>query len=441
MDEISKLLAPPTIKYLHFLTYIIYIMLMFHLTYIGMMLVSTILSVGYRKWKPELSDNFLRLISGNKSLWVILGIIPAVSLALLYKIMLYNTVIPIHLFLLRIMGLLALAFILLYIYIRRGNWIAGAASILVLLGYSFHFIDIEALLIFPEKWFFLKAPIPYPIYYITPLLHFGEFLFISFIITGGWILIYFFKWPETRLTENSPHFDIMKYHGYGLILAGSLPVPVLLLIDLFNLPDYALSIPVFIISAFIIILLSIMGYGALTNLLYKKNKISFFGTSAFILALLLFGLMNAGEVIIEHNSNIESEQVLLSNAEKNWTNFTFKHEGLYAKNQVVDEKMGEQIYKDKCSACHSFDKKVVGPAYNDVLPKYLTKQDELIAFVENPKKINPAFPVMPNPGLSPIQIKSVVKFLMQKISGNAATPPSVKKEEIEKNEPEGDKRD
>jgi len=79
---------------------------------------------------------------------------------------------------------------------------------------------------------------------------------------------------------------------------------------------------------------------------------------------------------------------------------------------------GEDIYKSKCSACHAFDKIIVGPAYKDVLPKYGDDLNKLSAFILNPVKINPQFPPMPNQGLKPSEAKAVAEYLIQKYSAN-----------------------
>jgi cytochrome c len=77
---------------------------------------------------------------------------------------------------------------------------------------------------------------------------------------------------------------------------------------------------------------------------------------------------------------------------------------------------GEDIYNAKCSACHLFDQKKVGPPYNTVIPKYLGKKDQLIAFVLNPVKVDPAYPNMPNQGLRPAEADSIASFLLRKFS-------------------------
>jgi cytochrome c len=80
---------------------------------------------------------------------------------------------------------------------------------------------------------------------------------------------------------------------------------------------------------------------------------------------------------------------------------------------------GEDIYNAKCSACHMFDQKKVGPPYRVVLPKYAGDKAKLIAFVLNPVKVDPAYPPMPNQGLKPAEADSIASYLLSKYGGPA----------------------
>jgi cytochrome c551/c552 len=83
---------------------------------------------------------------------------------------------------------------------------------------------------------------------------------------------------------------------------------------------------------------------------------------------------------------------------------------------------GREIYEGKCSACHLFDQKKVGPPYNTVIPKYKGKKAEMIAFVLNPTKVDPAYPSMPSQGLKPAEADSIVTYLLAKYADAAPAP-------------------
>jgi cytochrome c len=83
---------------------------------------------------------------------------------------------------------------------------------------------------------------------------------------------------------------------------------------------------------------------------------------------------------------------------------------------TVAELNGAEIYTNRCASCHKFEQKLVGPAHFDVLPKYVGKEAELIAFIRNPIKVDPAFPPMTNPGLKPQEAEAVAKYLLEEFA-------------------------
>jgi cytochrome c len=87
---------------------------------------------------------------------------------------------------------------------------------------------------------------------------------------------------------------------------------------------------------------------------------------------------------------------------------------------------GEDIYNGRCSACHLFDEKKIGPAYKDVIPKYGGDKARIMAFVMNPVKMNPAFPPMPNQGLKPAEADSIVSYILHHLEKThpASSPPN-----------------
>jgi cytochrome c len=117
-----------------------------------------------------------------------------------------------------------------------------------------------------------------------------------------------------------------------------------------------------------------------------------------------------------------NDQVALYNATKGQAAFlSYRHEteieDLKSKLGVAGVVFtGEDIFNAKCSACHTFDAKKVGPAYKDVLPKYVGRKEQMMAFVLNPIKIDPAFPPMPGQGLKPAEADSIVSYLLRKIA-------------------------
>jgi len=83
---------------------------------------------------------------------------------------------------------------------------------------------------------------------------------------------------------------------------------------------------------------------------------------------------------------------------------------------------GQEIYDAKCSACHLFDQKKVGPPYKTVIPKYEGKKAQLLAFILNPVKVDPAYPNMPNQGLKPAEADSIATYLLTRFAPAKGAP-------------------
>lgn len=82
----------------------------------------------------------------------------------------------------------------------------------------------------------------------------------------------------------------------------------------------------------------------------------------------------------------------------------------------IDLARGEEVLNNVCRACHAWDRRVVGPAYNDVMPKYVGQLDALKEYIRNPVKVNPDYPPMPNLGLSEPDIDAVSHYLLSQVN-------------------------
>jgi cytochrome c551/c552 len=76
---------------------------------------------------------------------------------------------------------------------------------------------------------------------------------------------------------------------------------------------------------------------------------------------------------------------------------------------------GKSVFETVCAVCHRFDSRLVGPPFNEVVPKYKGNVEGLKAFIRNPVKVNPAYPAMPKHALSEEEIDAVARYLMTSV--------------------------
>lgn len=76
------------------------------------------------------------------------------------------------------------------------------------------------------------------------------------------------------------------------------------------------------------------------------------------------------------------------------------------------------LKKHNCVACHQVDKKIIGPAYNEVAKKYKGQKDIAVKVAEKVKKGGQGawgpVPMPPNPQVADADIKKMVDFILSR---------------------------
>lgn len=72
--------------------------------------------------------------------------------------------------------------------------------------------------------------------------------------------------------------------------------------------------------------------------------------------------------------------------------------------------------KHNCTACHAVDKKLVGPAYQEVAKKYAGQKDAEASLIKSVKTGSSGkwgqVPMPPNPGPSDAETKTLVQWIL-----------------------------
>jgi cytochrome c len=441
MEFLNNFVLPQSTEHIELLHYMLLIVLFLFIPFISIVFGGIILSVIYRRKGVKENNNFyLRLAKEiaeittiNKSVGFILGIAPIIASILIYSQLLHNSQVTN----LNYLGL-ALVFVtisLIFIYSFRYslsfnsifNSFSGKEVVDPAVIEDVHKLSDESnriskkagslglLFLFLGLWFFvtgLTIPTLYSSWKIDNFI-FGLFSwevlsrFIFYILfalalTGGMVLFTFLEDEKKKRVKDEEYSIFVKQKIVRVTFFASIFIPALLLTSVFGLPASSLTGTVFFYAIISLILL-FLGYHFLYLL---TNEIK--GTTA---ALLFFAL------IFSIAAFIISDQKAMASATK------FQSASLSAEfDKYFAELKGEgktviinaaEIYQVKCASCHKWDQKLVGPAHLDVLPKYVGKEAQLVAFIRNPAKVDPAYPPMPNPGLKPNEADAVAKYLLE----------------------------
>jgi cytochrome c len=137
----------------------------------------------------------------------------------------------------------------------------------------------------------------------------------------------------------------------------------------------------------------------------KESSLRFRNSALFLFLIFFVFIIIKDQYAFETSSQIQFKELA--------ENYTVYEEDLKKEFGTFTESIsGADIYNGRCIACHQYDKKVVGPPYNSVLPKYEGDLEALSSYILNPVKVNPEYPAMPNQGLKPNEAKAVAEYLM-----------------------------
>ncbi len=441
MDFLDKLVISLSGEHIQLLHYLQMLILFIFIPFISIVLGGTTLSLYYRKKgiKEEnntylkFSKDIIETLTISKWVGLILGIMPVLTSVLLMVQVFHGSklisvnYLTISFFLI----VISLIFIYSYRYSLSINELFNAIK-----KYKIDDIEVEdsinkfrqntrnivsktgivgLVILLLSLWFFVAAfvtalePSQFTDKnFISVILQwhviskFIFFILIAFAFTGASILFLFFYWEGGKKLISDSYKDFVKDLSIKLTMTASLAVPIFIALNLFALPDNAFSSAVFGFTILGLLLLFLL-YHMLYSMM-KFSSLKFSGQVFLVMLFVIFSVVVKDQAAIDNATELQSE--MLS------SQYQAKMQEIMAKTEKPKKISGEQIFQNICSACHAFDHKVVGPPYQQTMPKYEGKIPQLVNFILNPTQNNPGYPPMPNPGLTRPQAEAVAHYIM-----------------------------
>jgi len=408
--------------------------------YMSVLFGGIIISFWYRrKGLSESNPMYLRFaidvietLTVNKSIGVILGIVPAFTFVLIFAQLIHNTESSALIYLLTALLFSIIAIILVYTYRysvtfgrlfdslkeavsenessneQLSNYRDGSIQVGTRSGrYGIIFLFLSLYLIVAAISVTTYSTgdngIFGNLFALKIIFRFIQFIAAAFTITGGTIFFAFFFWDGGKKIDDVIYKAFIKKRALYLTFTGALLLPIIICIDIIILPETVLSGAIFIYGILSLFLLFIV-----YHFLYSMIRNSDLKFSGAVFLLVLGSLL----------AIIVKDQLAMGNALKPNAVILASKYDTYLKDLEGGDKgteavSGEQIFKNICSSCHSFDHKIVGPPYKLTLPKYEGHLNQLVAFIRNPVKKNPDYPPMPNPGLRPTEAQAIAEWIMK----------------------------
>ena len=438
MDFLDKLVLPQSLDHIALVHYMAIVILFLFVPFISLVLGGTVISL-YSKSKGKndtdgfsykFSKEVIELTTFTKGAGLGLGVIPLTALILLYAQVLHNLkVVAIWFF---IFAFLFIMIGLVFVYTYRYSWAfaslfssvkleeqekeysafasnvakvnrkSGYWGIIFLLVGTYFFVGALNLASNAADW--EATGVLYLLTSGSVLIKWIHFITAALALTGGFLLFIYFFWEGGKKFENEEYKSFVKTKALTLAFFFSLFQPIFLLINLAALPSLALSSSVFGFA--VLSLLAVFWVFHLLYVMLKKSKLHYSGMVFLLMVTAVLFL-----IISEQSAfrNVTKKQALILSAEYEVTLNALKGES------TIAEISGADIFNGRCSACHKYDQKLVGPPYKETLPKYNGDVEKVAAFVLNPTKVNPAYPPMPNQGLKPAEARAIAKYILEEV--------------------------
>lgn len=415
MGIFDKIILPPSEPIHRLLKELIIFTSLLHLIFVLIVLGSLFLSLYYYKKNRGVSQKLAHLVGESAASLIVFGFLPFVTLIFLYGQYFYSSPLKAVHFLEILFIPATIGFVLFYFYKRSTNFALGLfAFIILLITYYFFLRDFD-LMTYPEAWPFTKSLLPH-IFSIQTFIHFLLFLLFGFLLTGSSVLFIYFTFTERKLSGQEEYYHFLKNRVLGWVIGSAVILPVFILWDAYTAQVWTINSTGLYFSALGIFFLMILFF-MITSMI-KKAQVQH-GLAVFILAILAFSSLGLKLHFDQITATREYFAMVASEVHKKRAAVVAEREALYAKMMKPDITLGKQIFNTKCSSCHAFDRKVFGPPYNEVLKKYVGKEEELRKFISNPVKKNPGYPPMPAQGLTPKELLSVASYLLSEYEKNS----------------------
>ncbi len=282
----------------------------------------------------------------------------------------------------------------------------GIAGILLVGAAFVTVIAWTGLLMSPDDWLVARHS-PKVLLSWNNLARIHLFTVLSFAAAGGGILIKISRTGETGPEEWIYRRFRVRF-GTVLSLVAALILPILLLSDLMTLPLPSLSIGIYLLSAAAFLLLAAISL----RLIHLPGAPGRRHTVPVLAGfLLLFLVLTLADQLARINVTQE-ETLLISLKSMEAAPLRVRTDDLATgKRRLIQN--GHAIFQRICSACHRFDRRLVGPPLDTVLPKYRNDMEGLKSFIRNPVKKNPDYPPMPRLGLKEEEIEAAAAYLLE----------------------------
>lgn len=444
MEFLDKAILPQSAHHMILIKYLIVVAFALLIPYLSLLFGNLAYSLYFRKRAIrennenfyKLSEDLIEMVTFNKGVAFALGVVPMLSAMFGFAQLLNQTNASVHGYLFISLLFLLIALFLIYYYkngflfninsseevkadtidhneiekIRNAKQLravkifgkSGKYGITLLLISIYIFCGAIQFSFDTERWESV-GNIGEMVFSFNALIGFAQFIISAFLITSAMILYRYFR---TNSEDYNYSDDFKSFIRDYVLLRGLLASILLLLFVVLSVMTRSkLSLSFGVFSYSVVALCLILIVSSLFYVMLKESNAKYSSAVIYLIIAAVFVL-----IIRDQYSFDVSTKRQFAVLAANYETYQAKINEQLGIGEVAIS--GADIYNGRCIACHSFDKRLVGPPYNSTMPKYEGKKDLLVKYILNPVKINPDYPAMPNQGLKPKEAEAIADYLL-----------------------------
>lgn len=357
-----------------------------------------------------LAHEIAATITVNKSIAVVMGIAPLLSINVLYTVYFYSANALTGLMWIAVIPLVTVAFLLTYLHKYTWKLLENnkavhisilAVAVIIFLFIPFIFLTNINLMLFPEKWALVKGffsamtlPNVFPRYF--------HFIFASLSITGLFLHWYMGRknYPFETIFPTFTRYELKK-KGYSLALVASVIQFLIGPLVLLTLPSKGLGwnlIAIIFTGAAIALPAMWMMWKGIQG---DESTIDKDFKKVVVLMTITVVFMGSGRQVYRSNAlekhrklvKLKTEEFQKTKIEAIAKSNETKAKESTANLSVADK--GKAVFNQYCAACHKIDAKLVGPPVLEMAKIYKGNIADLQKWIKNPGKKRPDYPQMP----------------------------------------------
>jgi len=409
------------------LVVLLWVSFLLHILFVNLMvggslwvLVTEIIGLRRPDW-DRISRAIAKTITVNKSIAVVLGVAPLLTISVLYTVQFYaaNTLTG-HAWMM-VIPLVILAF--LFTYAHKYSWDLlgqnkalhiGLSLIanLLFLTIPLIFLTNINLMLYPEAWSSVKSFLD-ALFLPNVLPRYVHFLTASVAVMGLFLVFYLGnakRFDSLGIQDLSRETSIRRF--YEVTLAATAAQLAVGLIVFLTLPAHVIS------GTLVAILTAVLLLAALVmRLLWSEIRDEQPGRRFWpvvVTLALTVGLMGWARHDVRETAVIPHRLLVAQKTSK------YQAEVLKARSYVSMPgglgggvlSPGARVFSQRCASCHSFEKKLVGPPLNEVISVYAANQATLMQWIAKPGRKRQDYPVMPPQDLTQEELDQVARYVL-----------------------------